>query len=75
MAKMTLTLMSDDCCASGVCKNGVIAQKTISQSELLQFFRNTKSLYAAEHLVLKFCILQLLKLAKTLVFTSLASIS
>jgi len=47
MAKMTLTLMSDDCCASGVCKNGVIAQKTTSQSELLQFFRNTKSLYAA----------------------------
>lgn len=39
--------MSDDCCASGVCKNGVIAQKTTSQSELLQFFRNTKSLYAA----------------------------
>lgn len=39
--------MSDDCCASGVCKNGVIAQKTTLQSELLQFFRNTKSLYAA----------------------------
>jgi hypothetical protein len=47
MAKMTLTVMSDDCCTSGVCKNGEIAQKTTSQSELLQFFRNTKSLYAA----------------------------
>jgi hypothetical protein len=47
MAKMTLTVMSDDCCASGTCKNDMFAQKTTSQSELLQFFRNTKSLYAA----------------------------
>ena len=47
MTKMALTVMGDDCCTSGICKNGVIAQKTTSQSELLQFFRNTKSLYAA----------------------------
>jgi hypothetical protein len=44
---MALTTMEDDCCASGVCKNDVIAQKIISQSGLLQFLRNTKSLYAA----------------------------
>jgi hypothetical protein len=47
IAKMTLTEMRDERCASGVCKNGVIAQKTTtSRSELLQFLRNTKSLYA-----------------------------
>jgi hypothetical protein len=45
---MALTAMDDDdCCASGVCKNDMIAQKITSQSGLLQFLRNTKSLYAA----------------------------
>jgi hypothetical protein len=44
----TLTVGDDDCCASGVCKNdGATVQKTAQQSGiLLQFFRNTKGLYA-----------------------------
>ncbi|AIF84734.1 hypothetical protein NTE_02692 [Candidatus Nitrososphaera evergladensis SR1] len=46
-SKLTLTKMNDDCCASGVCKNDSIPQKTTSQSGLLQFLRNAKALYAA----------------------------
>jgi hypothetical protein len=37
----------DDCCASGVCNNDSVNQKTVPKSRLLEFFKRAKALYAA----------------------------
>lgn len=37
----------DDCCASGVCNNDIVNQKTVPKSRLLEFFKRAKALYAA----------------------------
>jgi hypothetical protein len=45
MVKLAMT--DDDCCASGVCKNDIVNQKTAQKSGLLDFFEHAKALYAA----------------------------
>lgn len=47
MERVRLAAMDDDCCASGVCKNSSVVQKTtLPQSGLLEFLKTTKALYA-----------------------------